>query len=161
MLFPGIHKTLMLLLPKLDRSIKEFQQTIHVPEYDAVIEKILRKADALGIQVSFWGEDYSMAEDRDGVYYIRIRRKAASGNRKELVYDMMHELGHCLDPIKLGIQNQHNHVLRLDREIRAWAMADQEFNSHPELQNDSASYVKYQNDCLVNYIKAAAKYGSQ
>lgn len=145
----------MLLLPKLDRSIKEFQQTIQVPEYDAVIEKTLRKADALGIPMSFWGEIYSMAEDRDGGYHIRIRRKAASGNRKKLVYDMMHELGHCLDPLKLGRENKGNAALVLAREERAWALADQEFCSHPALQADMASYREYQNYCLADYIKAA------
>lgn len=58
--------------------------------------------------MSFWGENNSVAEDRDGLYHIRIRRQAASGNRKELLYDMMHELGHCLDPDKLGIENKGN-----------------------------------------------------
>jgi len=143
----------MLLLPKLDRRIKEFQQTIQVPEYNDAIEKTLRKADALGIPMSFWGENNSVAEDRDGLYHIRIRRQAASGNRKELLYDMMHELGHCLDPDKLEIENKGNAELELAREIRAWALADQQFRAHPELQGDMLTYTQYKNDCLAGYIK--------
>jgi hypothetical protein len=150
----------MLLLPKLDRSIKEFQHTIQVPEYDMVIDKLLRKASQLDIPMSFWGESYSMAEDCEtegceSKYRIRIRRAAPSGNRKELVYDIMHEMGHCLDPLKLGLGNKGNAKLMLAREQRAWAVANEEFNLYPELQPDIAEYTEYKNSCLAEYIRRA------
>jgi len=150
----------MLLLPKLDRSIREFQQTIQVPEYDVVIDKLLRKAGELNIPMSFWGENYSMAEycaaeDCESEYRILIRRTASSGNRKELVYDMIHEMGHCLDPLKLGLVNKGDAKLMLAREQRAWAAADEEFDSYPELQPDIAEYTGYKNSCLAVYTRRA------
>ncbi|GAB3327448.1 hypothetical protein ACFQT0_28590 [Hymenobacter humi] len=144
----------MLPLLQLERNIGKFQQTIQVPEYDNVIDKLLRKAGNLNIGASFWNETYSKAQDTNGIYYLWIKSSAVSGNRKELVYDMMHELGHCLDPLKLGKENKGNAALELAREERAWALADLEFNAHPELQVDRESYSKYQNDCLATYIKA-------
>ena len=149
----------MLLLPKLERTIKEFQQTIQVSEYNSVIERILRGADELAaerkmnLSFSFWDKEYSVVEDTDGTYRIRINRKAASGNRKELVYAMMHELGHWLDPQKLGLKNRENVKMKLDREMRAWSLADQQFDTHPELQVDLPTYTKYKNDCIATYIK--------
>jgi hypothetical protein len=145
----------MLPLPQLEQNIRKFQQVIQVPEYDAVIDKVLRKAGALNIGASFWDQTYSKAQDTNGIYYLWIKSDATSGNRKELVYDLMHELGHCLDPLKLGRENKGNAILELGREERAWALADQEFSSHPELQNDMASYKEYQAYCLADYIKAA------
>jgi hypothetical protein len=51
----------MLSLPQLEQNIRKFQQVIQVPEYDAVIDKVLRKAGTLNIGASFWNQTYSKA----------------------------------------------------------------------------------------------------
>ncbi|MDO7874019.1 hypothetical protein Q5H93_04675 [Hymenobacter sp. ASUV-10] len=108
---------------KLELKIKEFQDAVQNDKYDSVIEKLLRKIDVLKIGISFWQREFSKADDTNGIYYLWIKSKTE--NKKEIIFDIMHELGHCLDPIKIPLDDRYNEELRKGREVRAWRIADQ------------------------------------
>jgi phage regulator Rha-like protein len=140
---------------KLRRRIEEFIQTVAQPAYDSVIEKLIKKANTNQIEVAHYpGSETSKARaEKHGGYIMFIKGKTPSGNRKELIYDIMHEMGHCLDEIKLAKEDEQNKPLVMARELRAWQFADAEFAAHSEFRNDVLEYNNYKNQCILSYQK--------
>lgn len=85
------------------------------------------------------------------MFHICIRTNVPEGQRKVLLFDLLHEWGHFLDNDRLPIGNEQDPCLQLGREQRAWAFADQEFERHPELTADRPAYDAYKRYCLDTY----------
>lgn len=142
----------MAMSSNLDERIAEFQQAVGVPAYDEMIERLLRQAAVLKVRLGWYtGSCRSKQVVLYGICYIDIKTLPSSGNLKELVYDLMHELGHWLVPIKLGPGDEKDDALVLGRELRAWKLADTEFYAQPELDADRAEYEAYKRECLRSY----------
>lgn len=140
----------MALSADLETRIVEFQQAVGVPAYNPVIDRLLRKVAELRIQLNWWtGSESSKQQILYGFGWIDIKTKVPSGNYRELVFDLLHELGHYLDPEKLT--NPHDDALVQAREIRAWKLAGEEFAQHPELAADQADYQAYKRKLLASY----------
>ena len=139
----------------IEQKIREFKDTVRAPEYNSVIENLMRKAYENNIQVYLWSQGYSSAKDQepDGICIVRIDNNPDSGNMNEIIFNLMHELGHCYDPNKLPLADKNNIILRRGREVRAWQIADHEFNSHPELMAAAQEYTDFKGKCLATYMK--------
>jgi hypothetical protein len=140
----------MALSADLETRIVEFQHAVGVPAYNPVIDRLLRKVADLRIQLNWWtGSESSKQQILYGFGWIDIKTVVPSGNYKELVFDLLHELGHYLDKEKLTDPNDD--ALVQAREIRAWRLADEEFSRHPELTGDRANYEAYKRKLLGTY----------
>ena len=144
----------MKLPTKLEQRIKEFQGVIDAPEYNGVIAALITEASSLpkmGISVDYNSNMGSRHESREDGFRIFIRMNGETGRGKVLLYDILHELGHYHDPVKLPLERQHDQALRREREQRAWEWADWKFNTYPELEADRAWYTDYKQQCLATY----------
>lgn len=149
----------MKLLSELERSIKSMQGRVDEPELAGVVEALVRSAHQNRITVGFNNEPRSFASpltDDSAGYLFRIRIKphpVETTSRAELVFDILHELGHCFDRDTLALADQYNREKLRGRELRAWAWADQEFSQHPALGPYRNLYLSYQATCLGTYIE--------
>lgn len=145
-------------LTLLDLKIKEFKTWMQIPEYENALQTLIRQAFEQDIGISFWNRHYSKSDYTytTGTCQLWIKREPMLGSRKEVVFDIMHEMGHCLDPIKLPLDDRYNVELRKGRELRAWAIADNTFGSFPELQVDVVVYTAYKEACLKDYLNQQA-----
>ncbi|SNR88577.1 alkaline phosphatase family protein [Hymenobacter mucosus] len=141
----------------LARSIGSMLQRVDEPGLEHVVADLVRLADLERIAVAYNNEPWSYAspliDDTDG-YLFRIRIKPHPVNmesRAELVFDILHELGHCFDLEVLALEDKDNNAKKRGREVRAWAWADQEFSRHPALAPYQELYLKYRAICLNSY----------
>jgi hypothetical protein len=134
----------------IDATIETFKELVQIPAYDDVLEALIRKAFEQNIRVgAFEIEASRFEESRGGVLDLLIKKKPKFYSIREVIFDIMHELGHALDPIKLAPDRSNER----EREERAWAFADQQFDSFPELQGDKVEYGAYKGACLATYPK--------
>jgi hypothetical protein len=135
----------------IDATIETFKELVQIPAYDDVLETLIRKAFEQNIRVGAFGIEASRFEEsRGGVLDLLIKKKPKFYSIREVIFDIMHELGHALDPIKLAPDRSNERA----REERAWAFADQQFDSFPELQGDKVEYAAYKGACLATYPKS-------
>ncbi|RZK32392.1 MAG: hypothetical protein EOO61_16955 [Hymenobacter sp.] len=134
----------------IEQVIEKFQDAVGVPEYNGVIEKLIRKAYDHKIDIILSNYPSSARQDRvHGIdYTIKILRLPDSGDTKEILFDMMHEMGHCFDPAKL-LPDRSNEK---ERETRAWEFADEQFYSFPELAAIEQQYTIFRNSRLQVYL---------
>lgn len=93
-------------------------------------------------------------DEPDNNYLFRIRIKphpVETKSRAELVFDLLHEIGHCLYKDTLADADKNTNAKKRGREVRAWDWADQEFMKYPALAPYRALYLTYQAACLVTY----------
>lgn len=136
---------------KKNQKIKEFQSLIANYKYDGVAQKLIEEVYAHQIDIGFFDIAYSKTQTSEYGCYLCIKKKPQFGNTAELIFDIMHELGHCLDDIKLQKKDEYNIELRREREIRAWHIADNKFESYPELKEIASNYAAYKDKCLASY----------
>ncbi|TGD80817.1 hypothetical protein [Hymenobacter wooponensis] len=149
--------------PPIERRIAEFKDKIQVLQYNPVIEQLHYLGKGHQIEL-FWGERYQESRClttpiKGGYSYgLRIKSIPVTGDNKEIVFDILHEMGHAFDPQKLPQvftdeerQTPEYQELVRGREIRAWQWADREFERHSELHLDRGYYRAYRNFCLCTY----------
>ncbi|RZK45326.1 MAG: hypothetical protein EOO61_00235 [Hymenobacter sp.] len=143
---------------KIKMNIKEVRDTLETVEYDKVIEGLLRKVYSHNMTIAFYDNRKdsvceTTTDEIDGsiTCILRIKKKPIFGNVKEILFDIMHEMGHGLDEIKLSLEDRYNLEVRKARELRAWEIADKEFATYLELQADESEYNRYKNECLKKY----------
>lgn len=143
-------------LTKLELTIQEFSHFLNSPPHEAVLDKILRTIVAQGIQVylipSWEASSHRQITVSQGfVYEINIGGKRPDSQRLEILFDLLHEFGHYLDPDKLTQANKHDEGFQRGREMRAWQLADQALEHYPELAHDRPAYEAYKRRCLLTY----------
>lgn len=136
---------------KKSQNTKELQSLVANPKYDEVARRLIEKVYIHQIRIGFLDVPYSKTQTGDYGCILTIKTKPQDGDTVELLFDVMHELGHCLDKIKLLKKDERNIELRRERELRAWQFADKEFESHPELRELSSDYADYKAKCLASY----------
>ncbi|WP_143436720.1 hypothetical protein [Hymenobacter crusticola] len=145
---------------RLAQRIKEFQHLIGVPKYNSVIAALITEVFALPIEeisVDYQSPNPSRhrttqeATTGKESYRIFIRATGEPGHDRMLLFDILHELGHFHDPVRLPIGQPIDSILQRDRELQAWQWADEKFNQYPELEADWALYKAHQRRCLGTY----------
>ncbi|TFZ62979.1 hypothetical protein E4631_23925 [Hymenobacter sp. UV11] len=149
---------------KIKMGIREVRDTLETAEYDSVIESLLRKVYSRNMTISFYENRKdsvceTSTDEIDGsiTCVLRIKKKPAFGNVKEILFDIMHEMGHGLDENRLELKDKCNLEVRYARELRAWKIADKEFATHPELKADKLEYNRYKHECLKDYEQLLLK----
>jgi hypothetical protein len=139
---------------RIAQSIQAFKTAIAEPGLDTVLEGIVMKAYEVVSGVDLWGVDsqrgsqfQAVAVTNGHVYYLNISQSAP--NKREVIYELLHEMGHSFDDIKLDPSDRENS--ERGREIRAWAFADQQFNAYPELRTYLPEYVEHKRKRLETY----------
>ena len=137
----------------IEEKIKQFQDAIGTPEYNSAIEDLIRTAYDYKIQIILSVQPSHARPENEifsGSYVVKILRLPKSGNSKEILFDMMHEMGHCFDPNKL-LPDKSNEK---ERERRAWEFADEKIGSYPELATAMQEYTDFKNSHLETYLNA-------
>jgi hypothetical protein len=137
----------------IEETIQKFKGVVQLPTYENAIEKLIRQAFEENVRVGSFGIAYSRHETLTGqdgkpILEILIKNRPKWYSIREVVFDIMHELGHAMDPIKLLPDRSNERA----REERAWAFANQQFASFPELQSDKEEYEAYKQACLATYL---------
>lgn len=134
---------------------KDWQQIINLPEYNSVIEKIISRLVEEGVILELWKNSQVSKYQRTPVsnkFIYRILVKQICVNKKEMIYDILHEFGHFLDKEIISREElETNNLKRLKREITAWLFADEEFLKISELKKDFEEYEEYKWLCLKSY----------
>lgn len=145
----------------LEGKIGEFQKFIGAENYNPVLDRVLRQLDATSITSTALYDGLTEsklqhirinANPKEDAFYICIRTNEPEGQRKVLLYDLLHEWGHFQDEDRLPIGREHDPHLQLGREQRAWKFADLEFARHLELAPDRPAYEAYKQRCLATYL---------
>lgn len=138
-----------------NHRVRQFQDAVQDQKYFGVAEKLVRKAFEKAKDVNIH-EGKSAYEPRPvstgHVHYLKIDR--VFENKRRILYELMHEMGHLLDPILLDRNidwNSEHQASERSREIRAWAFADEEFGNHPELNDYVQEYTEHKRACLLSY----------
>ena len=139
---------------RITKSIQDFKDAVAEPSLDTVIEAIINKAYEIMSGVSLWGIDSPKASKAQSspcangyTYYLTISQSAP--NKREILYELLHEMGHAFDEIKLDPSDRENS--ERGREIRAWAFADEQVNIYPELRNYLPEYTEHKRKRLATY----------
>ena len=143
------------LLEHENHRVQQFQDAIQEPEYLNVVEKLVRKAFEKAKDVNIYSgkSAYEPIQTSGGVVrYLKINK--VFDNKRRILYELMHEMGHLFDPIPLDRNidwNSEHPASERSREIRAWAFADEEFRNHPELNDYVQEYTEHKRACLLSY----------
>jgi len=139
---------------RITKSIQEFKDAVAEPSLDTVIEAIINKAYERMSGVSLWGVDspkVSKVQSSPGtngyIYYLTISQSAP--NKREIIYELLHEMGHAFDEIKLDLSDKENS--ERGRETRAWQFANEQFDTHPELRPYLPEYTEHKRKRLATY----------
>jgi hypothetical protein len=139
---------------RITQSIQNFKKAVAEPSLDTVIEGIITKAYEVVSGVDLWGiesikgSQFQKVKISSGqVYYLNISRSAP--NKREIIYELLHEMGHAFDAIELDPSDRENS--ERGREIRAWKFADEQFNAYPELRGYLPEYVEHKRKRLDTY----------
>ena len=143
------------LLETEHRRIQQFKEAVQDENYFDVVEKLIRKAFEKADDVNIY-DRASMFEAvpvTDGyVYFLKINK--VFENKRRIIYELMHEMGHLFDSISLDRSldpNSEHPKSERSREIRAWAFADEEFKNSPELQDCIQEYNEHKQLSLLSY----------
>lgn len=135
-------------------SIQAFKSAVAEPSLDTVIEVLINKAYEKMRGISLWGVDspnvskvQSVPVSNGYVYYLTISQSAP--NKREIIYELLHEMGHAFDEIKLDLSDKENS--EKGRERRAWAFATEQVNTYPELRNYLPEYTEHKRKRLATY----------
>lgn len=139
---------------RIAQSIQAFKSAVADPSLDTVIEALLIKAYEkmsgvdLFSETSKRGSQFQEVPTSSGpVYYLNISRSAP--NKREIIYELLHEMGHAFDEIKLDPADKENS--EKGRELRAWAFADQQLNASPELRTYLPEYIEHKRKRIETY----------
>lgn len=139
---------------RIAKSIHDFKHAIAESGLDTAIEGIVTKAYEVVSGVDLWGVDslrgsqfQEVPVPSGHVYYLNISRSAP--NKREIIYELLHEMGHAFDNIKFDLSDMRNS--ERGREIRAWKFADAQFNVYPELRNYLPEYIDHKRKRLATY----------
>lgn len=143
-------------LPETEnRRVQEFKDAIQEQKLLGVVEKLVRKAFEKAKDVNLYKRKstHQTVKVIDGsVYFLLINDSPE--NKRVIIYDLIHEMGHLFDPIALDSNidsNSEHPASERSREIRAWAFADEEFKNHPELNDYTQEYTDHKRTCLLSY----------
>lgn len=130
--------------------IAEVQHIAQLPGYECAIEELVKAVYQENIQIGFWREPRSKLDYQfDGAgkpyaFWITLKRTPLLESRKDVLYDLLHEMGHYWDDEDRPIPRERQPPkIQRKREERAWAYADVQFDSIPELQADWSEYEAY------------------
>ena len=147
------------LLENENHRVQQFQDAVQEQEYFNVVEKLVRRAFEKAKDVSIYDgkSAHEPFPDTIGqvhylVHYLKINK--LQENKRVIIYELMHEMGHLFDPIQLDSSidpNSEHPNSQRSREIRAWMFADEEFKNHPELKCYTQEYTEHQRTCLLSY----------
>ncbi|RZJ86477.1 MAG: hypothetical protein EOO60_13385 [Hymenobacter sp.] len=139
---------------RITQSIQDFKSAVAEPSLDTVIEALIIKAYEkmsgvdLFSETSLRGSQFQEVPTSGGlVYYLNISRSAP--NKREIIYELLHEMGHAFDEIKLDPSDRENS--ERGRETRAWQFADEQFAMYPELRTYLPEYTEHKRKRLATY----------
>jgi hypothetical protein len=142
----------------ISNRIAQVQRIVQLPSYDSILAKLVQDAYRNNIQIGFWGEPrsklrYSINDTRKPyAFWLILKEKPILESRKDVLYDFLHEMGHYWDNEDRPMPGEWQPIkIQRAREERAWAYADEQFNSYPELQADQTEYEAYRQQCLISY----------
>jgi hypothetical protein len=134
------------------KKIQEFKDAVHEPQFDECLEYLIKKAyekHALIILENLNG----LGSRIDDFGTIRIDNSFLC--KRIIIYELMHEIGHLLDPIKKNYSitdvNSKDPGSEHSREIRAWAFADSVFYRFSELNKHEHEYETRKEYCKRSY----------
>ena len=144
---------------QVELKIREFKAWVKLPAYDKTLETLIRNSYAQHIGLSLYNKAWSTCSDttlQNGshVFYLWIKRKPRFGSTREVLFDIMHESGHAHDDIDRPLPGTRDRDPEAEssRERRAWAYADEQFDSFPELADARPEYEAYKQACLATYM---------
>jgi len=135
---------------RLRQKINELKFYIQLEELNPLIEEIVVKIFSSGCKLMAYknGNSKHQVTKLDCIIFLNV---SDNRDRLHLLWDLIHEFGHHLDPDKLDKNDAHNPVDRIRREETAWILADSEFQKHPELFIFEENYLTYKRECLQSY----------
>jgi Zn-dependent peptidase ImmA (M78 family) len=139
---------------RIEESVQAFKNAVAEPNLDTVIEAIINKAYEkmsgvyLFSETSLRGSQFQAVPTSSGpVYYLNISQSAP--NKREIIYELLHEMGHAFDEILLDLSDKENS--ERGRETRAWQFADEQFVTYPELRPYLPEYTEHKRKRLATY----------
>jgi len=149
-----VSKSIQMKISKYQKS-KEWCQIINLPEFNSIIENLISRLVEKGITLMLWKNSKISKHQRAPIgdkFVYCICVKEICINKKEIIYDILHELGHALDKEIVSNEELKNNSLKCQkREITAWLLADEEFLKISELQEYFEEYEEYKWLCLKSY----------
>jgi hypothetical protein len=142
----------------ISTRIAQIQRIVQLSNYDDVLERLVRNAYQKDIQIDFWGKPFSKLKysidsaRKPYAFWLILKQTPILESRKDVLYDFLHEMGHYWDDIDRPMPGEQQPIkIQRAREERAWAYANNQFDSFPELQGDRKDYEAYKQQCLASY----------
>ncbi|MBD2768449.1 hypothetical protein IC235_11165 [Hymenobacter sp. BT664] len=134
------------------KKIQEFKDAVHESQFDECLEYLIKKAYEKPVLILLENRN-GLGSEIDKSSTIRIDNSFEC--KRIIIYELMHEIGHLLDPIKRDCSitdiNSKDPGSVCSREIRAWEAADSEFDRFPELKEHKQEYQKHKAHCKHTY----------
>ncbi|WMJ74370.1 hypothetical protein RCC89_14520 [Cytophagaceae bacterium ABcell3] len=133
----------------IENISNEVKSCIDMPELNYIIDSVIYITFSEGCDIMLCTSKPS--EYRRGNGYCFICLDARKEEKLWLLWDLLHELGHHLDPMKISKEEQKDEVKVYRRENEAWKLADRTFQRYGSLAKYSDSYQNYKKKCLSSY----------
>jgi Zn-dependent peptidase ImmA (M78 family) len=134
------------------------QRQVQLPGHDKLLELLVQAAYQEGIEVLFHPRDFSKlrysysASGEPYGFQLFLKETPRLESRLDYLFDLLHEMGHYWDneDRPKPYERQPAAIMR-QREERAWAYADKQLATFPELQLYREEYEGYKRNCLMSY----------
>lgn len=137
------------------QKTKEWIQNIVLPDYELIVQKLISLLVDKDINLMLWKNSKISKSQRtfnEGKNIFAICIKNICSDRREMLFDILHEFGHAMDIDTYSQEEIKSNILkRQKREITAWLIADEEFIKISDFKADFNAYENYKWQCLESY----------
>jgi hypothetical protein len=129
--------------------IDKTKELINLPEYNEVIENIVKRIFDEGCDMMHYDQERSMHQVT--IHDCMILLSTKTKNKLDILWELIHELGHHLDMDRNIEEDSSKMSVLRKAEIRAWKQADKVFDECPEVQHLKNLYTNYKVRSLKSY----------